>query len=310
MKRIIKYVLTLLLIIPLFTLSACDLFNGGSNSKKDSTTYNEELTSSTGKWYLLNDNKESSDTYFEFNGSKDIMTFKYVEEGNDKLGGSYRVVYRENNGQNATTLTFVFKVNSREKEDWLYAYADDFETDFTQFTTIREERSEGMNDGRIYAHIYRLSELPYKLGTYVKQGKEFKEERDNYKYANYYQVPNGTYSLDEDVYMTFFMPKPYSYALFRYVNGNQIIEGVYWTATDKKTIYLYIEHDPYEYIRREDRENYDMTFSHDYPPDFYLRGNFELSNNSIVINDLYHHEYSPTKIEDKVFRLGTYTKNN
>lgn len=291
----------------LLSLTACDLF-GGKN--ENTVEYNDELDSSTGKWYLLNDDKTPTDTYFEFDGSKNHMTFKYVEEGNDKYSGSFRCVYKDNNGENTYSLSFIFTRDDESKEDWVYTYVDGFETDFTQFTTIKEERSEGMNDGRIYAHVYRISELPYRLGTYILEGKQYKQEKDNYKYANYYQVPEGSYFLNENISISFVMPKPYHYALFQYKNGDEVVEGVYWTATGKKTIYLFIEHDPYEYIRLEDREYYDMTFSHDYPPDFYLRGNFELTNDSIVINDLYHHEYSPTTIEDKVFKFGTYTKNS
>lgn len=310
MRKIIKYVATLLLVIGMLALSACDLVGSGAHSKESAIEYAEELDSSTGKWYLLDDNKTITDTYFEFDGSKDKMTFKYVEDGSEKYAGSYRCVYKANNGNNTYTLNFIFTRTGETKDDWVYTYVDDFETDFTQFTTIKEERSEGMNDGRIYSHIYRISELPYKLGTYVLEGKEYKQEKDNYKYANNYQIPAGIYVLDENVSITIVMPKSYSHALFQYKNGDDVVEGVYWTAVDKKTIYLYIEHDPYEYIRLEDRENYDMTFSNDYPPDFYLRGDFALSNNSIIINDLYHHSYSPTQIEDKVFTFGTYTKNN
>jgi hypothetical protein len=307
-KKLMKYMVSLLLIIPLFSLTACSLFNSGTSSKEDITEYKEELDSSTGKWYLLDDNKKVTNTYFEFNGTKDAMSFNYVEDGNIKHSGSYRCVYKSNDGNNTYTLSFILKRTGEVKEDWVYTYVDDFESDFTQFTTIKEERSEGMNDGRIYAHIYRISELPYKLGTYVLEGKEYKQEKNNYKYASYYQVPAGTYALNENVSITFVMPKPYSYALFKYENGDEIVEGVYWTAKDKKTIYLFIEHDPYQYIKREDRENYDMTFSHDYPPDFYLRGNFEIIDSSISITSLYHHEYSPTKIEDKVFKFGIYKK--
>ena len=53
-----------------------------------------------------------------------------------------------------------------------------------------------------------------------------------------------------------------------------------------------------------------MTFSSEYPPDFYLRGNFELVDGTIVIDELYHHGESQTEIEDKVFKFGTYFLNN
>lgn len=289
-----------------FSLTACGLFNGTANQSDSAIEYDEELDSSTGKWIL----KDQSDTFFEFDGSKDAMSFKYVEDGQDKYEGHYRVVYDPNDGTNTFTVNFVLSRNGAEKKDWLYTYVDDFETDFAQFTTIKEERYEGMDDGRIYTHVYRISELPYKLGTYVLEGKEHKQDQDNYKYAKQYQVPEGTYSLDENVSMTCLMPKPYIHALFQYKNGDEVVEGVYWTSADKKTIYLYIDHDPYEHIRREDRDKYDMTFSSDYPPDFYLRGNFELTDGAIVIDGLYHHGESQTNVEDKVFKFGTYRLSN
>ena len=60
---------------------------------------------------------------------------------------------------------------------------------------------------------------------------------------------------------------------------------------DKKTIYLYIENDPYSKVTDKDKEHYDTTFDIYYPPDFYLRGEFS-NPNEIVINGLYHHPSS------------------
>lgn len=297
------------LLTSLLGLSACSLFGGVTKTSDSGVTYDKELDKSTGKWCLLDSNKQATETFFEFNGESGNMTFRYFENGAEKYHGSYRVVYHENTGENASTLTWCLKRNDVEKEDYVYAYADDFETNFTQFTTIKEERDEGMNDGRIYAHIYRISELPYKLGTYILNGSEYKQEKDNYCYANRYQIPEGDYLLSRSTGFTFIMPKPYSYALFRYINGvKEVVEGVYWTSEDKKTIYLYIDHDPYQYIRREDRDKYDMTYSHDYPPDFYLRGDFDASNSQIRIDSLYHHDYSQTTVLDSVWKFGTYIK--
>lgn len=308
-KYLVLFILVLVLVFSTFSLVGCGLFGSktSTSSEEKSVKYDEELNSSTGKWFLLNDNKQPTNTYFEFDGSKKVMSFNYVEDGTLKYQGKYNVVYRENTGKNASTLTLCLKRDGEQKDDAIYAYADDFETNFTQFTTIKEERDEDMDDGRIYAHIYRISELPYKLGTYVLEGNQYKQEKDNYTYASRYQVPAGTYTLNDNTSITFVMPKAYSYALFQYKNGNEIVEGVYWTAEDKKTIYLFIEHDPYQYIRRADRDSYDMTFSHDYPPDFYLRGTFEVKNNAIQISSLYHHEYSPTQIQDSVWKFGTYS---
>ena len=304
MKKLIKY---LLLLIPLVLLTSCDLFNMSGNNKSENK-YDTELLSSSGNWYLLDDNNSNTDTYFEFDGSNGKMTFKYYETNTLKYNGSYSVVAHDNDGTNASSVTFIINRSGYDKEEYIYTYVDDFKTNFTQFTIIKEECDEGMDDGRIYAHIYRISELPYKLGTYLKEGSTYKTELNNYRYKSYYQVPEGTYTLDNDTSITFVMKKPYSYALFQYRSGSNVLEGVYFTATDKKTIYLYIDHDPYQHIKRADRDSYDMTFSADYPPDFYLRGNFSVENNGIVIESLYHHEYSKTTINDKVFKFGTYTR--
>ena len=311
MKKLLSYSLSLISgLFILFSLTGCSIFNGGSSSKEDGKEYKEEIISCSGKWFLLDENKAKTDTYFEFDGSKDNMSFIYNVNNEQESEGTFRIIYRKNTGENASTLSIGLNKKGANKEDFIYAYADDFETNFTQFTTIKIERDEGKHNGRNYAHIYRISELPYKLGTYVLENNAYKVEKDNYAYKNTYQIPEGTYVLNQNVSLSFVMPKPYSYALFQYKNGSEIVEGVYYTASDKKTIYLYIEHDPYEYIRNEDKDKYDTTFSNHYPPDFYLRGNFELLNGAIVVNDLYHHEYSPTTIEDSIFEFGSYLRES
>ena len=78
-------------------------------------------------------------------------------------------------------------------------------------------------------------------------------------------------------------------------------------AEDMKTVYLYIEHDPYSKVTNADKNKYDTTFDINYPPDFYLRGDFS-NPDKIVINGLYHHTYSPTKIKDSTWVFGTYVK--
>lgn len=288
------------LILPLF-ISGCDLFK--KDNKETKEEYDKELDSSTGKWYLLDDNT----TYFSFDGTKNVMTFEYYENGSKKINGKYRVIYRGEGNDVLTPLTFIFDINGVEEEDWLSCYVDDFKTDFTQFTIMEEEKDLGMIDGNIYSRTYRISELPYKMGTYVKEGKEHKQDKDNCSGVNNYYIPTGTYTLQTGESFTFLVTKPKSAFLFQYKNGDEIVEGLYWVAQDKKTIYLYIEHDPYTKVTKADKDNYDTTFDLNYPPDFYLRGDFSNSN-SIVINDLYHHTYSPTLIQDSVWVFGTYSR--
>lgn len=289
------------------SFTGCD-FLGSIGKKDDAKTYDKELPSSSGKWYFLDGEKNPTDTYFSFNGEEGNMTFVYYEGGEKVSDGGYRVVYKGNGSESTYTFSWCLKRDGEEKEDVVICYADDFETDFTQFTVMQEEKNIGFVDARPRTHVYRISELPYKMGTYVKEGEKFKTEKDDYKYAEKYCIPNGVYVSSTGESMTFFATKPRTYHLFSYRNGEETIEGVYTVATDKKTIYLYIEHDPFDRITKDDEKNYDTTFSKDYPPDFYLRGDFAVSANDreIKIDGLYHHTYSPTKIEDSVWVFGTY----
>ena len=85
MKKKSLLFMLICLIIPLF-ISGCsllDLFK--KDNKETKEEYDKELYSSTGKWYLLDDNT----TYFSFDGTKDVMTFEYYENGNKKINLSY-----------------------------------------------------------------------------------------------------------------------------------------------------------------------------------------------------------------------------
>lgn len=303
MKKTLKCMIILqLLFVSIFVLSACDLLGGSGNNSQE---FEEEFESSSGKWTLMDD----EDTYFEFDGSNNIMTFKYFEDGSVKYNGKYRVIYRGNGKDVLTPLTFIFVRSDKEKEDWLSCYIDDLEAYFTQFTIMQIEEDLGFIDGTVYTHIYRISELPYKMGTYILEGNEYKEEYNDYYSSDEYYISSGTYSLDSGESFTFLTTKPKNQELFQYKNGDVVIEGTYTVAADKKTIYLYIEHDAYSKVTKQDKEQYDTTFSLCYPPDFYLRGDFSNSD-SIIINDLYHHGESPSQIEDSIWVFGTYKKTN
>lgn len=306
MKKIINLFAIVLLASISCMLTSCDMLDGlfGSNdSNKNVENFDNELESSTGKWLLQND----EDTYFTFDGSKNVMKYSYVEEGSTKYSGTYRVVHRGIGEDVITPLTFIFTRNDKENEDWIGCYVEDFDSDFTQFTIMSEEEDLGMIDASIHTHIYRISELPYKMGSYLLEGNNYKKESDTYKYANEFCIPNGTYALDTKEIFTFLYTKPQAYELFQYINDEIIIEGIIIIAEDKKNIYLYIENDPYNKVTNADKEHYDTTFGIYYPPDFYLRGDFS-NPNYIVINDLYHHPESPSEIKDSMWIFGTYNK--
>lgn len=295
----------ILLLVLLFALTGCDLpgsITGGALGS-DAEKFNDEMTSATGRWLLADD----GDTYFSFDGSEGAMSFCYVEDGAERYRGSFRAVYRGNGPDVLTPLTLVLQREGRENADAIGCYTEGFEEQFTQFTVMTEEEDLGMIEGSLYTHIYRISELPYKMGTYVLEGEEYREESDDYKAADSLHIPNGTYTLGSGESFTFRMTKPTSPELFQYRNGDTVVEGTFRVASDQKTIYLYIEHDPYSKVTPSDREHYDTTFDLYYPPDFYLRGDFS-DTERITVNGLYHHGESPTEITDDTWTFGTYER--
>ena len=158
MKKIINLFSFFLLIAISCVLTGCDILDnllGGSGSNEKVENFDNELESSTGKWLL----KDDKDTYFTFDGSKNIMTYSYVEDGIKKYNGTYRVVSRGTSKDVITPLTFIFTRSDKEKEDWIGCYVEDFNSDFTQFTIMSEEEDLGMIDGSIHTYIYRISEL-------------------------------------------------------------------------------------------------------------------------------------------------------
>ena len=307
MKKIFSILLIVLLLASVGVLTACDaisdIIDSSTDNDDDGQKFDEELESSTGKWYL----KDDEDTYFTFDGSKDVMAFTYVEDGTSKYSGNYRVIHKGVGDDVLTPLTFIFKRSDKAKEDWLGCYTEDFSTSFTQFTIMDIEEDLGMTDGSIYTHVYRISELPYKMGTYILEGNEYKAESNNYSQANERYIPSGTYELESGESFTFLTIKPRGRELFQFRNGDVVVEGTYTVASDNKTIYLYISHDPYSKVTVADKKNYDTTFDIYYPPDLYLRGDFAQSG-KIIINGLYHHTSSPITVEDGVWTYGTYIK--
>lgn len=300
-KAKIRFIaLSLLIAIISVALAGCDsLFPSNS----DVTHYDKKMDASTGKWLRLDD----EDTYFVFDGSEGGMTFSYYEDGVLKYDGGFKSVYRSSPDAN-NPLTFVITRNDKSKEDWINCYVENLEESFTQFCITFEEEDLGVTDGTVYTHVYRMSELPYRIGTYVLEGKEYTPFAKTGFDDGEYRIPEGTYVSDGGQSLTVLPLMNQSYSLFRYTNGETVIEGMFNIAEDRRTIYLYIEHDIYQKVRNSDKDNYDTTFSICYPPDFYLRGNFDTNDNSIVIDGLYHHSESPSEIDDSAWVFGTYVK--
>ena len=240
------------------------------------------------------------------------MSFEYYESGNKKLSGTFRFVVPSEKGKDRTyCFSYCLDKKDGEKEDVLTCYSDDFSSveTFTQFTIMQEEKKFTNSDKLVDFHTYRLSEMPYKMGTYVREGASYKEEKDEYKYADYYYIPSGTYRLNENVNFTSFYTKKRTKALFSYRNGDQVVEGTYNVGVNKDSVYLYIQHDYAQKVTKEDKEIYDTTFNIYYPPDVYFHGSFNVNgqNNSITITELVFNEHAPS-YQDNFWMTGTYTK--
>lgn len=300
-----------LLTLPIFvvTLTSCDLFGGGSGSAQNN---DKEYAATTGKFYFVDDDKKPTDSYFIFDGSKNVMSFEYYESGSKKITGTFRFVVPSEKGKDRSyCFMYCFDKKDGEKEDVVYCSSDDFSSveTFTQFTIMQEEKKYQNSDKLIDFHTYRISELPYKMGTYVREGSSFKEETNELYYDDKYFIPNGTYVLNESVSFTSFWTRQRHIALFSYKNGDTVYEGLYWVASDKKTIYNYIQHDISQKVTKADKEIYDTTFDIYYPPDVFLKGNFDVTSEkpSITINDLTLQKNAP-QFPDNFWQLGTYTK--
>ena len=295
MKQLKILSIFILLFMFCITLTACDLFSS------DTTKYTTKLESITGKWY----NQDDESTYFEFDGSRFVMCFTYYEDGIAKYSGEFNVIYRGLGDDVLNPMCIKIFRDDKEKEDWINCYVESFLEDFTQFTVMQVEEDLGMIEGSIHTHIYRISELPYKLGTYILEGNAYKEESNNYLNGDKYYIPSGTYSLETGESFTFLTTKPIGADLFQYKNKDVVVEGLYTIDEEKKNIYLYIYNDPYNKMTKADKEIFNDIVNIYYPNDIILRGDFSNAN-SITINDLYHNEDSPINVDPSTWVFGTY----
>ena len=167
----------------------------------------------TGKFVLhdaLDKRDEHHGTYFIFDGSRNVKTVKYYENGELKREGQFNKIltYKDRIGKWCDNLHLNIKIDSKTYEH-ISTYTESFEP-LNQFRILEEY--EGF-DTRFY-----LSELPYVMGTYVREGAEYKEEA---QHTNTYDciIPSdsrinlgfdGFYKLDEEHYFYFLSPRGWS----------------------------------------------------------------------------------------------------
>ena len=206
MKKIVKL---LTLPIMLLSLTSCDLFNEIFNDGDTDTVHKKSYEPITGKFvlYEATDTRvDITNTYFEFDGSKGNFSMKYYEAGVLKKEGIFQrvVTYEDKIGLIQDNLHFNVKCN--DGVEHIGAYTESFDP-LDQFRIIEEYNGKDQK--------YYLSELPFVLGTYVREGKEYKEEAKTTQEKDYF-VPtrecftcelNGKYALDDDHYFYFVYPR-------------------------------------------------------------------------------------------------------
>ncbi len=214
MKKFTYVLLAIAIAVSCLTLAGCEalsnlLGGGGDNS------FTKSYEPITGKFYLYSSpdaRVDCSNTYFDIDGTKGNFSLKYYENGALKKQGVFRKILTrpEKIGYWSNNLHFNVKCDDGSFEH-IGTYTESFEP-IDQFRIIEEYN--GTDDTR-----YFYSELPFALGTYVRQGKDFVPESANKNNPdltnptldNYTYDLNGKYQMDEEHY--FYFVNPFGYVI-------------------------------------------------------------------------------------------------
>lgn len=236
-----KFVLKLLLPLIGLTLSSCAFLEIAENKQRVVDLGNGD---SFVKWSLVENNNEYHQVetaYFEINKN----TIRYYEDGALIKEGEPNAVYF---GQESTTSSLVLQLKFGMGEDGvrmadnLYCFTEDEKGNVHQFTIMAEGYEiKALRQGGVPVRDYHLSEMPYAMGTYVKEGSvryTYKNKTDKditadklkgsfvdasnnkfYFLNNCYYQQNGYYLLSANIY-------------FRYENNakNIFLEGTIGTS--------------------------------------------------------------------------------
>lgn len=259
MKRICSVLLTLLIA---FGLSGCALFE---------LIHDKDLVTDLGngdefvRWTLVQNDNECrpvNSAYFEFNSK----AFKYYENGVLKKEGTHRITFFGSDNPNLPlhlNLDFGRDGNGFSVYDYIDCYTEDGRDTLRQFTIVSEGyHIEPIRSGGVPVRDYHLSDMPYALGTYVKEGAE------QYTYqngkVNYFECAklDGTF-YDELGNKLYFVNNSYSptyastdysqYTVYvRYENNttHTFVEGTismsryedFWTGEPKSCALIYVMH--------------------------------------------------------------------
>ena len=213
MKKLVK-----ILLFPLIaaTLTGCPM-PWEKDTDEEHYRYFDAIT---GKFVLhdaLDKRVEYHNTYFEFDGSKGNFSMKYYENGELKKEGKFEKILSRRDRFGKWCNNFHLGINlGGNKFDHISTYTESFDP-LNQFRILEEYQS--------FDHRYFFSELPYVMGTYVREGVEYKEESPNTNTIdftiptenNFTAALSGKYQLDEDTYFYFHCP-----------NGWELPDGYYF----------------------------------------------------------------------------------
>ena len=213
MKKLVCLLLVLVVGCAPFALAGCDML-GGIFGGGDNDIHTNEYDPITGKFVLYkaaDARVDTSNTYFEIDGSKGNFSLKYYQNGLLKKQGVFQKVIAKQDkiGYWCDNLHLNIKCDDGSYEH-IGAYTESFEP-LNQFRII-DEYNGGKEEYR-----YFYSQLPFVLGTYLREGATFVEEQPNKNdvdrtkptLEDYTSELNGKYQLDENHYFYFVSPAGY-----------------------------------------------------------------------------------------------------
>jgi len=208
MKNSLKF---LYIFVAASVLSGCDLFGGDTD-----TIHKKSYEPITGK-FVLHESTHSysncTDAYFIMDGSQGNFSLKYYENGNLKKEGQFQRVVTRVDKVGTSNDNLHFNVKCADSVEHISTYTESFEP-LNQFRIIEEYSGK---DERYY-----LSELPFVMGTYVREGVEYIEEsapKRSPTDTDYTCDLNGKFMLDDTHYFYFMFPEIddyYAKAYFQY----------------------------------------------------------------------------------------------
>ena len=167
----------------------------------------------TGKFVLhdwLDKRNDYYDTYFIFDGSQENFSMKYYENGELKKEGKFAKILSKVDEIGKWTNNLHLNVEvGNNVFDHISTYTESF-SPINQFRILEEYKG--------FDERYYLSELPYALGTYVREGEEYKEEAyhtntDDVLLPNDHRFNTGfegTFKMDDNHYFYFLSPRGWS----------------------------------------------------------------------------------------------------